>query len=115
MHEAGIAESVIAVVQDALGERKARVLTVRVVIGALAGVDSESFTTWFEMLAKDTLADGAAVQVQRKPALLVCDSCGQKAEFNGWGPMEPLCAACSSPVRLEGGQEIFVDSVEIDT
>lgn len=115
MHEAGIAESMLGVVLKALPQADAKVTKVRVVAGALSGVVAESLAAWFEIIGRGTAAEGAAVEVRHKAASLRCPGCGYAGDFDGSGPVEPACPRCGGTVRLEGGADLYVDSIEVTT
>jgi hydrogenase nickel incorporation protein HypA/HybF len=114
MHEASIAEGILKVVTDALAGKAERITKINVVAGALSGVEGESLTTWFGILAQGTPAQGAAIHIRRINAHLVCRGCGKCTEYTAAGPVEVDCPDCGKPVMLEGGTELYVDSVEIE-
>lgn len=65
MHEMSIADSILnAVRTEAEKHPGARVKKVGLRLGELAGVDRESLSFCFEVLAKDTDLDGLALVIQ---------------------------------------------------
>jgi hydrogenase nickel incorporation protein HypA/HybF len=110
VHEIGLCQSVLAAVEGKAGGR--RVTGVRLRVGALHRVGPEAFEQTFSMVASDSVADGADVEVVVVPVEGHCQACGQdwKAE-----DQLPLCPECgSTDVTLTGGDELVLESLEIE-
>jgi hydrogenase nickel incorporation protein HypA/HybF len=114
MHELSIAQALIdqvSVAAKAQGAR--RVLSIRVVVGALSGVDPEALRMVFPLAAEDSLLAGAALEVESVAASVRCTACGGISV-----PDAPFvyCATCGSgEVRIESGRELSIRSAEIET
>ena len=114
MHEASIAEAVIRTVQKAVPRPEARVTQVTIVVGVLAGVQTESLRFCFEEFARGTRLEGARLVLTREPALLTCRACGPNGNYDGAGPVPVKCGRCGGAQNLEGGHALYVDNVEIE-
>lgn len=117
MHEAAIAKGILdavlaAVASAAAGER--RITRVNVAAGALAGIVGESLDVFWCELCRGTVADGAVLSLKVLPAMLVCRRCGDRREHRPGMTVELECAACGGPNRLEGGRELYVESMEVE-
>ena len=99
MHEIGLCQSVLSVVEEqAAGSR---VTGVRLRVGALHRVSPEAFDQNFSLVAAGSLADGATVEVVIVPVTGHCRECGHQWEAQD---QLPLCPGCDSmQVELSGG------------
>jgi hydrogenase nickel incorporation protein HypA/HybF len=110
MHELALAEGVIGVV-----ERHARgrqVTRVELKVGHLRQVVPDALSFAFELVAQGTVADGAELEMEVVPAAGRCGGCGQRTPL----PELPLvCRVCgSSDVEVTQGEELLVDSLEVE-
>ena len=79
----------------------------------MSSVVDDSVQFYFDILSHGTLAAGATLRFRRVPANATCLDCG--FTFETTPPLSPTCPACQSPiVRVDGGREFFVESIEID-
>jgi hydrogenase nickel incorporation protein HypA/HybF len=89
-----------------------RVTAVHLRVGALRQVVPESLAFYFDFVARDTPCEGARLEVDAVPAMLRCEACGA-----GWELVTAAfrCAACgSADVHAEAGEELEVESIEIE-
>jgi hydrogenase nickel incorporation protein HypA/HybF len=113
MHELPITENIIDIItQKASDIQASRITRVDLVIGELSGFAPECIQFYFDFLSKDTLAEGASLRCQIIPAKLRCRECSTtfSPENDGWS-----CPKCSSiNVEIIGGQELYVDNMEVE-
>jgi hydrogenase nickel incorporation protein HypA/HybF len=114
MHEASIAKGILETAAAALPRPGARITRITVVAGVLTGVQTESLELYFAELSKGTVAQGAALHVKRPPARLVCTECKNQTPYENDGDLAVRCARCGGNNRLEGGEELFIESMEIE-
>ncbi len=117
MHEAAIAKGILdavlsAAASGATGER--RITRVNVAAGALAGIVGESLDIFWGELCHGTAAEGARLCLNILPAMIVCRTCGNRREHRPGMTVELNCASCGGPNRLEGGRELYVESMEVE-
>lgn len=109
MHELGITRNIVAIVHEAAKGRRVERVTVE--IGLLSGVVPDAIRFCFEIVARGTAADGAALEIQEIPGRARCAACGGEFEIVS------LLAACACGsrrmVRLHG-EEINVRSMVIE-
>ena len=111
MHEVSICESIIDILKEqAAKEGASKVKSVRLKIGEMAGVVEDSLRFAFEIVSKDTLADGAKLIIDNIPLTAKCRSCGRDFHIVGYAFS---CKHCDSPeIEVVSGRELEV--VEID-
>jgi len=114
VHELAIAESLLEIVQEE-GRRHnlQKVSVIRLQIGALAAVVPEALTFSFEMVSKDTIASGAALEIETLPIVARCSACDLTFEVES---QVFLCVRCGQPVfELTSGRELSMVSMEGET
>jgi hydrogenase nickel incorporation protein HypA/HybF len=111
MHELAVTEGVIKVAVGAAGGRRIRAIDLT--LGALSTIVDDSVQFYFDALSRETLAEGAVLRFRRVPATALCLDCGATAEVAP--PLPDGCASCgSSRLRVSGGSEFLVESIEVD-
>lgn len=99
MHEVGLMQSTLAIAMEratAEGARRIHRLTMR--IGPLSGVMPEALEFAFDVLARGTMAEGAALEVERVPIICYCPTC--RLEFR------PEDLFCECPQCHHGSAEV---------
>jgi hydrogenase nickel incorporation protein HypA/HybF len=114
MHEMSIVESLIEQVEAEIANAGSpgRVTALELVIGRLSGVHADSIRFAFELLSSGTVVDGAELRIDEPPAHVRCLDC--RADV----PVQELtmhCPRCGSDnVSIHGGQELLLQSIEVD-
>jgi hydrogenase nickel incorporation protein HypA/HybF len=114
MHELSIVTSVVDSVTESLKAYPgARVLEVRLRVGALASVVVESLEFCWGIAAEGTPLAGSRLVVNVLPVVMHCERCAQDVELEGVQSFRcPRCGEPSSEMRQ--GRELEIDSIEID-
>lgn len=114
MHELPVTQGILDVAIEAANDNGAtRITDIYLVIGDLTSIVDDSVQFYFDFLSKDTVAEGAQLHFQREHAIALCQDCGEQTEVIP--PLLPECPACgSSRIKVSGGREFYVDSIEID-
>jgi hydrogenase nickel incorporation protein HypA/HybF len=106
MHELAITQSVVDAVTERTGD--ARVTTVRVRVGRLAGVVPEAMRFCFELVTAGTPLDGAALEIEQPAGRGRCRACGATFVL---ADLILLCPCGSADVDVVAGRELAVASV----
>jgi hydrogenase nickel incorporation protein HypA/HybF len=110
VHELSVAGAVFGTVERHAAGRPVTVVSVRV--GRLRQVVPESLRFYWEIVAKDTICDGARLELEQVSAELACQGCGRR-----WAPELPAfrCARCgSTDVEVTSGDELLVEYIEVE-
>ena len=113
MHELAITQGILEIsLREAEKAGAKRVTDINLVIGKLAYAVDDSVQFYWDMIAEGTIAQGAILHFERIPTEMRCQDCGATFE-----PEERTysCPACdSSHVRLSKGDELRIDSIEVE-
>jgi hydrogenase nickel incorporation protein HypA/HybF len=114
MHELSMITSVVETVTESLTPYPgAKVLEVRLKVGALASVISESLEFCYGIVTEGTPLEGSRLVVNLLPVVVHCAHCDQDAELDGIQSFR--CPKCGEPCSdLRQGRELEIDSIEID-
>ncbi|UTH73058.1 hydrogenase maturation nickel metallochaperone HypA [Chromobacterium sp. IIBBL 290-4] len=112
MHELTLAENVVHIAEAAARRAGARRVTrVRLALGLLAHVETDTLLYCCQLAARGSLAEDAEFQAERRPALAHCGDCGCEAELSA---LPACCPRCDGEnLSLEGGDEMRVIDIGI--
>ena len=112
MHEMSLAEGILQIIEDyAKAQRFARVSVVVLEIGQLAGVEAEALRFCFDAVTRDTLADGAELQVIDVPGSGWCLGCSESVPITQLYDACPHCGGYQ--VHPVGGTEMRVKELAV--
>jgi hydrogenase nickel incorporation protein HypA/HybF len=110
MHELALAESIATVVER--HARGRRVTRVEVAVGHLRQVVPPALEFAFELVTRDTVADGAELVLIEVPAAGRCRRCGEESTLAAF-PF--TCRACGGwDVEVTAGEELRVESLDVE-
>ncbi len=114
VHELSVTQSLLEIATRHAGQAgAARVTDLHLVIGQLSSIVDDSVQFYWEILSKGTIAEGALLHFRREPATAACLDCGRT--WNVTLPIMPKCPHCGSArMRVTGGREFFVESIEVE-
>ncbi len=114
MHELSIVSSVVDTVTDSLAAYPgARVLEVRLRVGALASVVVDSLEFCWGIATEGTALEGSRLVVIAVPVVMHCAVCHADVELEGVQSFR--CPRCGQPCSdIRQGRELDIDSFEID-
>jgi len=109
MHELSISRAILdTATRHAAGRR---VVLVSLTIGALRQVVPESLKFCFQIVARDTVCDGALLQARMVRARLRC-ACGKEWELDDPCFRCPRCGG--GQVSVLDGDQLSVDCIEVE-
>lgn len=113
MHEMSLAEGVRGIVEDAARAHEAqRVKTVVLEIGALAAVEVEALRFCLDVVLKDSVAEGAAIEIVGVPGTGWCMACADTVTV---ARLYDACPRCGGyQVQPTGGTEMRVKELELE-
>ena len=113
MHELPIAKSVLEIALRHAEEAGAdRIVQLNLVIGELSSVMDESVQFYWDIISRDTIAEGAQLHFERAPGQLKCMACGHVFPLDR---QDYTCPACGeTQVVVIGGDQFHLESIEIE-
>lgn len=113
MHEMSLCESVLQIIEEnAASQGFSRVLTVWLEIGRLSGVEPEAMRFCFDAVTRDSLADGARLEIVEVPGSAWCMQCGHAVEV---ARRFDACPDCGSyQLQVIAGEEMRIRELEVE-
>ena len=113
MHEMSLADGVLQVIEESAKTNGfTRVKTVWLEIGALAGVEAEAMRFCFDVVVKNTLAEGTRLEIIETAGQAWCLACGKAVPIRQRYDPCPLCDGYQ--VQPTGGMEMKVRELEVE-
>ena len=114
MHELSVTESILEIsLRHANQSNAKRITNLYLVIGQLASIIDDSVQFYWDIVSKDTIADGAVLHFRRLPATLACLDCNQQYSPTNDGFSCPMCK--SEHIKVISGEEFFMEAIDIET
>jgi hydrogenase nickel incorporation protein HypA/HybF len=110
MHELSVTQSVLDIALKNAGARKIK--QINLVIGQFSSIVDDSVQFYWDIISKDTSAEGSLLHFERIPGEMTCQNCGHV-----FRPTDDTfdCPSCSSPfVKITKGEEFQVDSIDVE-
>ena len=108
MHEMSVAYALLRLVEDrARANAMGRVVTVRLKVGKLRGLETRQLVAAFAALAEGGIAEGAAVEVDSVAATARCNACATEWRLAGFRFDCPHCGSLDAKI-LEG-RELYLE------
>jgi len=113
MHELGITQGILDIVQEKAKEAEvSRVTRINLVIGSMSGIVDDSVQFYFDILSQDSLAEGATLCFSRIPMQVKCRPCGCSFSPDNMMWQCPQCGEWE--VEITAGREFYIDSIEVE-
>jgi hydrogenase nickel incorporation protein HypA/HybF len=112
MHELAVTESILEIaLRHAQESNSKKILALHLVIGQLSSIVDDSVQFYWDIISRDTPAEGSKLLFKRIPVRLKCQECGQE-----YSPGEDLaCPACQSThVRVTAGDEFRLEAIDVE-
>jgi hydrogenase nickel incorporation protein HypA/HybF len=113
MHEMALTESIVEIVsEEARRHGAGKVRVVRLVIGAFAHVEPDALRFCFDAVSRDTIAEGATLDIVRAPGEGYCLDCAKTVALEERFGDCPECGG--RHVRTTSGDDLRVLELEVD-
>jgi len=110
MHELAVTQSILDIaLRHAEGKR---ITDIQLVMGELAQLVDDSIQFYWDMIAKDTAAEGATLHFRRVPAEFQCMACFEKYRPGGEQFSCPYCGSVGA--KIIAGEEFFVEAIDVE-
>ena len=114
MHEMSLTVSMMDIIFEyARNNHFTKVNAVKLSFGRLSGIEPKALGFAFEVLSKDTLAQGAKLEYDREPIVITCLDCTMDSAVEEFPSLCPLCKA-QDVVLKAGTQELRIVEMDVD-
>jgi hydrogenase nickel incorporation protein HypA/HybF len=113
MHELPVTQSLLKIALDHAEKANAKQITaLNIVMGELASMVDDSIQFYWEVIAKDTIAEKATLNFRRVPAELQCMTCFEKYHPTD---KELICPKCKGVgAKIIAGEEFALESIDVE-
>lgn len=113
MHELAISESILSIIEtEAARQSYQRVTKVWLEIGPFSGVETEALRFSFDVVAKGTLAERAALEIVATEGTAWCLPCEKSVPLR---QRHDACPACGShQMQITSGDEMRIKELEVE-
>jgi hydrogenase nickel incorporation protein HypA/HybF len=113
MHELSVVESMMSVVLKHAGMNRAtKVSRINLVLGEMSTVMEDPVRFYFELISRDTIAEGAELSLRRTQLIARCPDCGNEFKVEEYDFTCPECGGTNT--EIVSGREFQVESIEIN-
>jgi hydrogenase nickel incorporation protein HypA/HybF len=110
MHEFSVTQAILDIALRHAADR--RITDIYLVVGELSSIVDESVQFYWDLIAKDTPAEGARLHFRRVPAELQCMVCFQKYRPEGQQLVCPFCGSVGA--KILAGEEFYLEAIDVE-
>lgn len=113
MHELPVTQSILDIaLKHAQRADAKRITDLHIVMGELSKLVDESIQFYWDIIARDTIAEGAKLHFRIVPAEFQCMACFQKYKP---GADEFSCPNCGAVgVKIVAGEEFSLEAIDVE-
>ncbi len=113
MHELPVTQSILKIALDHADKAHAkRVTDVHLVMGELSSMVDDSIQFYWEIIAKNTIAQNATLHFRRVPAELQCMTCFIKYKPKNGELVCPQCGGVGA--KIISGEEFSLEAIDVE-
>ena len=113
MHEMGVAQNILDIALKAANQEGAtKISRINLLAGELRGIVPMQLSFCFSIVAKDSIASGAYLNVEEVPVSGHCNSCSADFKVEEYNYLCPKCG--STGIQVTGGTELRIKDIEIE-
>ena len=112
MHELSLCRRIISMIEETAREDSFTVVkSIHLSIGKLSCIEAEALRFGFESLSKNSIAQGASLELTHTPASARCMACNEIIEVEQYAQNCPLCS--HQYLQLISGDEMRITQLEV--
>jgi len=113
MHELGITQQIVNIaIKHGEKNNAEKITDLYLIIGELSSVIDDSVQFYWDMIAENTICEGAKLHFKRVPAIFKCQDCSIEYQLQE-GELSPCPACKSSQMEIIQGNEFHLESINI--
>jgi len=118
MHELSLADGILkTVLQAAEKEGATKIKSIKIEMGEILLVNAEQLTFCFDVISKDTIAEGAELDITYLKPRVLCNKCRKEFEIvsdNDLPILSMICGCGSNDLTVLSGREFNIKSMRIE-
>ena len=112
MHELSITESLLKIaLRHGKNANANQITDLYLVIGELSSIVDDSVQFYWDIIAKDTLAEGAKLHFERKSTEIQCNDCGHRYHPENNVMACPNCESIN--INILSGDQFYLEAINI--
>ena len=114
MHELPVTESILNIcVKHAEANNAKKIVAIELKVGGMSDLEDEWMQKYFDYLAKDSIAEGAKLKIERTPVVVQCNLCAHTFNVDIKKREKLLCPECEGTCTLISGKEYHIKNMEV--
>ena len=115
MHELAVTRNIVeVVVRNAAEQGARRVVRVRLIVGKMRNFEQKWVQNYFDRFAKDTIAEGAQLDIEYVPIVFYCNACGETFPLEPGIGLRMKCPGCGGDdYNMITGGELMIKEMEV--
>ncbi len=118
MHELSLADGMLKTILDAAEKEKAKkVKLIKLEMGEILLVNADQLTFCFDVISKDTIAEGAKLEIKFLKPRVHCNKCEKEFTISSgkdFPILHMICECGSNDVTVLSGREFNIKSIVIE-
>ena len=112
MHELSIAQEIVNIVNQYVPEPNPNsIKSVKVIVGKMSNIVTDSLTFCFEAITSNTLLNGAKLEIIEQPVKIICAHCNKESEIESPLFTCPVCG--NNQIKIISGTELRINEIEL--
>ena len=113
MHEVGIAQSILEIVENETTKNNASsVKCVKLIVGEFTGVVKEALEFALDIIKQNTIAKNAEFIIEKVRLKTYCQDCDKT--FVGKRDANFFCPNCNNILNIVEGKELQIDFIDVE-
>lgn len=113
MHELSITEGILKIaVEEGKAHDAKKITGINIKMGVMSDLLPECINYYFDIISRDTIAEGAVLNIEKIPLKISCCECKNVSQIDMRNYKCPVCG--SQNVKILHGNEFYIDSLEAD-
>ena len=113
MHELAVTQGLLKIcLEEGKKHNVKSIKEIKIQVGELTDLVPSCISYYFNIVAKDTIAENTKINIEKIPVSIRCNKCNYKGEI---GRNNYVCPKCKGNIyEITKGREFYLDTMEVD-
>ena len=113
MHELSVTQGILKIcLEEGAKYKVKKIKKINIKVGELTDLVPSCISYYFNIVAKDTIAENTEINIEKIPVSISCKECKYEGEL---GKNNYVCPKCKgSNYEITSGREFYLDTMEVD-